>query len=131
MKLRIIHKIDHGNGITESHSDIGMVIWKKNGLRHRDNDEYAVRYIDGSCEWWQKGKMHREGKPAVVVPFYREEWWKKGKKHRDDGPAVLLSNGTEEYWHEGIKITEQEFNAIYLNNNLPNQNIVNRKKLKL
>lgn len=145
MKTKIIHIINHGNGITENHCDNGSTIWKKNGKRHKDNGP-AVKYLDGSYEWYQKGRLHRENGPAVVIPFELSEWYINGKRHREEGPAsirlsVYESKEIQEWWFNGKQYdvnNPKELHALVLKEQLDNEiaqktdsNLSNNKKIKI
>ena len=55
------------------------------------------------CECWYKdGKLHREGKPAVISKFGFMAWCINGKEHREDGPAMIYPNGAERWYLEGV-----------------------------
>ncbi len=41
-------------------------------------------------EYWQHGRKHRDGGPAVTIPGWREEWYQHGRVHREDGPALCV-----------------------------------------
>ncbi len=58
-------------------------IWYKNGNIHRDGDRPAVVRNRRHLEWWQHGRRHRIGEPAIIYEFIEtgdDEWWHKGKK---------------------------------------------------
>ena len=79
---------------------------------HRDYGP-ARKDPDGSEYWFQKGKPHRIGGPAVKKSnnsvsqyvngkFYMtgsEYWYENGELHRIDGPARIDSDGSE-YWYQ-------------------------------
>ena len=79
---------------------------------HRSNgpaliwNEYKV--------WYEYGKLHRKGYPAVIykpinefdlykynVMRYIEEWWINGKRHRLNGPAATWSDSSKEWYSNG------------------------------
>jgi hypothetical protein len=60
---KIIHSIDHGNGVVERHYDDGRVEWIKDGLVERKNGPAVID--DGTKKWFKKGSLHREDGPAV------------------------------------------------------------------
>jgi len=66
---------------------------RKNGL---------VTY-NGNKEWYQYGKLHRIGGPAVEHANGDKLWYQQGKLHRYDGPAVEYSNGNKE-WYQNDKL---------------------------
>jgi ribosomal protein L25 (general stress protein Ctc) len=86
----------------------GSLHWYKNGQTHRDGDQPAVIYKDGSLHWYKNGKCHRDGdKPAVIVADSTLLWYKNGLRHRTTGPAVIYSNKKKEYWINGVDITKE------------------------
>lgn len=136
--------IDHGNGITQEHTDGGFEIWRKNGeihrdndlpatisdyqeewyqngLQHRDNDRPAVITKDNDRVWKQNGKNHRIGKPAIIRGDNSQEWYEKGNLHRIDGPAIVNSDGTEEWWFNGEEMDKSQIDAVILKNKLSNE----------
>lgn len=113
----------------------GKVIYYRNGLIHRDDDEPAIIYADGSQKWWIDGFRHRDFNmpaivrengeieywinglrhrngdlPAYIKPNVVEVYYKNGKIHRDRGlPAVVRDNGDNEYYVFGERRIEYEF----------------------
>lgn len=82
--------------------------WYKNGKLHRDGDEPARIFLDGSQMWFKEGVLHREGDKPAAVEFWGEKktpvvlrWYKHGVLHREHGPAWLKPNGREEWWLHG------------------------------
>ena len=70
----------------------------------------VIVYDDGTKEWLQHSKLHREDGPAREWSDGTKEWLLSGKFHREDGPAVEWANG-EKYWYLNDKrLSEQEFN---------------------
>lgn len=150
-------KVWYKNGFVHRDGDLPVAIdpschsWYKEGDCHRDNDLPAIVSTDGiKKSWYQHGKKHRVGAPAVIEKkhsFYRaieewwfegekhredgpavthdntylQEWWIKGKKHREDGPAVICEDGTKEYWLDGRQIPEQDFQHELEKRNLHNK----------
>lgn len=55
---------------------------------------------DGTEEWWQGGRQHREDGPAAIKKSGSQYWYKNGQKHSSEGPAVS-HKGKEEYWLNG------------------------------
>ena len=46
---------------------LGSITYRFNGEVHRDEDQPAVIYADGSEYWYQHGKIHRDNdQPAVI-----------------------------------------------------------------
>lgn len=54
---------DMCNGKTNSY---GTTYWYKNGKLHRDNDQPAVIYANGSRRWYVNGNLHRNNDKPVV-----------------------------------------------------------------
>ena len=71
---------------------------------HRDNDLPALIGADGSMEWYQHGKLHRENGPAFIGPEGDQAWFYNGEPHRNDGPAKIWADGTEEWWSYGKQL---------------------------
>ena len=61
----------------------GRVEWRQYGLWHRDHDGPAIIHEDGKQEWYQFGRLHREGGPAIIWPDGRAEVWLNGLR-RDE-----------------------------------------------
>jgi hypothetical protein len=53
----------------------------------------------------KRGKLHREGGPAIEHTNGDKEWWLRGKRHYEDGPAVKRANGDKEWWEHGKRLT--------------------------
>lgn len=134
----IIKTINHGNGVTEEHYDEKIVVWKKDGLVHRDGDEPAyigkngdkswkkhakehrigkpaIINADGSEEWCENGIYHRIGGPAILRADGSKDWFKYGNRHRDDGPAVIHEDGTEEWWIDDKELSKAQIVEIIKN----------------
>jgi len=90
----------------------GNKIWyDENGQCHRE-DGPALKYPDGSKEWFQHGKLHREDGPAIEDANGDKYWYQHGQRHREEGPAVERANGTKEWWIEGKQLntsSQEEF----------------------
>ena len=52
--------------------------------------------IDGTIEYYQNGRLHRENGPAVERYDGAKFWYINGERYRKDGPAIDFSNGTNE-----------------------------------
>jgi len=87
----------------------GTESWSFKGKLHRDGGP-AVVGVELQA-WYQYGELHREdGGPARTYLNGRKEWYFKGKLHRTDGPAVegCLPEGTTiEWWRFGKRSTTQ------------------------
>ena len=57
----------------------------------------------GTKLWYKKGKLHKEGGPAVEFANGDKEWYKNGKYHITDGPAREWADGGKEWWIDGGK----------------------------
>jgi len=69
-------------------------------------DEYKT------IRWYNsKGKLHREGGPAIEWANGTKYWYINDKCHREDGPAIEWANGTKYWYINGKELTETEFNA--------------------
>ena len=54
--------------------------WFLYGKRHRDNDQPAIIWKDGTSFWYKDGIQHRENDmPAVEFADGRKEWYLKGE----------------------------------------------------
>lgn len=67
---------------------------------------YLVTTRDGSRIYKNKaGQIHREGdEPAVAYHSGEFSWWNRGRKHRIGWPAVIKANGEEQYWVDGQRV---------------------------
>ena len=80
----------------------GAYIWyNKKGQFHRNDDDPAVIYPDGSKAWYTNGVFHRNGdKPSFIYSSHPEImkedkiWYKNGKFHRNSkfGPAINVKS---------------------------------------
>lgn len=92
----------------------GMKIWFQDGKQHREGAP-AVTWLNGSEEYWVNGKLHREDGPArslteAAIPF--KAWYINSCAHRLDGPAFEFENGERRWFYEGEEIkvfSQQEF----------------------
>ena len=66
--------------------------------------------VEGDTKWYQDGKLHRIGGPAIEGPNGYEEWLVKGKLHRLDGPAITYACGSTRWYKRG---------CLHRLNNLP------------
>jgi hypothetical protein len=69
------------SGKAEIKSD--YVIWRNSaGQLHRDNDQPAIIYSDGSKKWYQNGKLHRDNdQPAIIFADGSKIWYKNGLEY--------------------------------------------------
>ena len=57
----------------------GRHMWLVEGILHRDGDEPAEIWANGSRVWYKHGKLHRDGdEPARIWADGSREWWKNG-----------------------------------------------------
>lgn len=71
--------------------------------------QYTVKvYPDGTKRWYLKGKLHREGGPAIEWAGGSRSWYLNGKLNREDGPAIECADGTKSWWLNGERVTEEE-----------------------
>jgi hypothetical protein len=81
------------------------------GQLHRDDGPalIATQFV----AWYRRGKLHREGKPALEIDDGTGIWFRNGKQHRLDGPAVeipqIRDGSGNEYWVDDRQLTQQEF----------------------
>ncbi len=78
-------------------NDNGDQHWYQNGKLHRDGGP-AIIYANSTQFWYQHGKIHRDDGPAAIYTDGEQQWYQYGKYHRDDGPAVICSNG-DQFWY--------------------------------
>jgi len=72
---------------------------------HRDGDQPAMVWPDGSKFWYRDGKLHRDGdQPAMVFADGSKIWFRDGKRHRDgEQPAVVWPDGSK-FWYRDDKL---------------------------
>jgi len=76
MSLGRIPKIPNGRHIMPG----GVVIYVKDGDKHRENGPAEINTRTGYKAWFWKGKRHRKDGPAVVHANGEVEYWENGKK---------------------------------------------------
>jgi hypothetical protein len=88
--------------------------WYRNeqGQLHRI-DGPAMEGADGSKAWYLNGQRHRTDGSAIEWADGYKSWWVNGQPHRPDGPAVEWADGSKAWWVNGQRLTEEEFNARY------------------
>jgi hypothetical protein len=76
----------------ETESNGTIIIKNELGLAHSYNGEPAIITCDGYKVWYDNGKKHRVGNPAVVKESFPKcyEWWHNGYCHREDGAAITI-----------------------------------------
>lgn len=91
-------------------NDDGAEYWyNEAGQLHRTGDKPAYSYPGGCQEYWQNGKCHRVGKPAIVRSCGLNEYYQNDRRHREDGPAVIYSDGTGEYYLNGKFYSQEDW----------------------
>jgi len=96
----------------------GSQEWRQNGKLHRENGP-AIIYPDGHQEWFLNGKLHREDGPAVIFANGRKEWRINGIRHREDGPAVIYPTGYRVWYVNGNEISDEEIKEWREQYNIP------------
>lgn len=109
--------------------DYGDVSWWQDNVMHRVDGPAFISTSDTHrcCDWYLKGKRHRDNLPAVEYThfeggkpiWYINEWYQYDKRHRIDGPAIesTYSGHKNKYYINGIEYTEQEFKQVQNNIN--------------
>jgi hypothetical protein len=70
---------------------------------HSIADQPARRYPSRN-EWYEHGKLHRTGGPAVEnTELDEQEWWENGERHREGGPAIATKHYLE-WWTRGTLV---------------------------
>ncbi len=119
-----INKLMHDNraAIIEYYTVIG--IYNKHtqyiccGLPHRDNDQPAVIYVNGTRRWYQHGRLHRnDDLPAEIWDDGTQNWYQHGYKHRDnDRPAVIYNSGVQMWYQHGKLHRDNDLPAVIYTN---------------
>jgi hypothetical protein len=78
-------------------------------------------YAEGTQIWFQSGRQHRVGGPAVIHADGSQEWFQNGRLHRLDGPAIIEADGRQGWWLYGVEYTEDKypFNLFRKEHHLP------------
>jgi hypothetical protein len=92
-------------------NDEGTIIWYQEGKLHRVGGP-AIECLDGYKAWYQKDKLHRADGYAVEYTNGSKFWYIDGKLHRLDGPAVEYTDGSKEWHIDGKEYTQDEFDKI-------------------
>lgn len=82
----------------------GTLRWYKNhNIPHRDNDEPAIIFANGTKVWYKEGKIHRDDdKPAIIYHDGSEKWYRHGQLHREsDEPAIIDADGDMQWLKNG------------------------------
>lgn len=80
------------------HAD-GTTEWRQYGKLHRE-DGPAIERPNGAKEWYSHGILHRVDGPALISPEYKA-WYTNGIIHRISGPAYESSDGTFKWYRMG------------------------------
>ena len=95
---------------TREVDEFGTIRYYKDRKRHRDGDEPAVVYPDGTKSYCKNGELHRDGdEPAVIDSYGSVEYYKNGELHRDgDKPASIWPDGDKFYYKNGVEYTKEQ-----------------------
>lgn len=80
--------------------------WRINGVLSRKNNECAVINPLYEVAWFIDGLLSRPEYPAMIWSDGCLEYWEDGKRHKIGGPAVTWRNYDErqdEYWVNGMR----------------------------
>ena len=71
-------------------------------------------YPNGTVQYYQNDKLHREDGPAIEFEDGSVQWYKNNLLHREDGPAVIKYDYTGkiafiEYYLDDINYTKEEW----------------------
>lgn len=82
----------------------GSIEFYQNGKRHRE-DGPAILATEGGELWYWEDKLHRTDGPAVKDADGDLAWYKHGKLHREDGPALISGDGNRKAWFvDGVEV---------------------------
>ena len=95
--LKFIDDYEKKYTVTDLYGNI-FRFYKNN---YHNTTDWAVKWANGTTEWYKMGKLHRLNGPAKEWSNGRKEWYLNGKLHRTDGPAVELPNGDKVYYLNG------------------------------
>ena len=98
-KNKKLHKDDDEPAVDYEN---GTLQWYKYGKLHRDDDMPAIIDNEGGKEWWYGGRRHREDDKPAVIYYGGEEWWLYGARHREDDKPAIVSDSTQEWWVGGF-----------------------------
>ena len=82
------------------------------GRRHREGAP-AVFYPDGKIAHYINGELHNEHGAAVEWPSGAKLYAIKGKWHRTDGPALITHTGMCFWFVNGKRMTKEAFDAKF------------------
>jgi hypothetical protein len=111
LEERLLHQTDDRPAIRWAN---GSKEWFRFGLFHRDGDLPAYVGNDGSKGWGQNGQVHRDEGPACVRSNGVESWYQLGLLHRDDGPSITELDGTWSFYDHGRQHRDDDLPATFL-----------------
>ena len=77
----------------------GTLVWKKNGLIHRDDNLPAIVHPNHDIEYRSMGVLHNTYLPSLVLGDGTIEWYENDENHRLNGPAVIDDSGVMWFNH--------------------------------
>jgi len=87
--------------VADDFTEDGIVAHYERGRLHREGGP-ALILPDGTEEWYQDGRLHRsDGGPAVTHDDVSMYWYESGQLHRTNGPAIIRSDRTRAYYRHG------------------------------
>jgi len=103
-----------GDGLPAVKWSNGTNEWWLYGQRHRGDGLPAIERRNSLNEWWFCGQLHRDNDlPALERRNGEKRWYKNGKLHREGGrPAVEYPNGSKYWWVNGLRHREGGLPAI-------------------
>jgi hypothetical protein len=94
---------------TKEVDDNGTIRWfDEKGRLHRE-DGPAIIMKNGYQAWYKEGKYHRDGGPAIITKSGSKKWFKENNIHRGNGPAVEYYDGRKLWYINGEVYTEEEY----------------------
>jgi len=81
-------------------NDIGR-FWFKDNKMHGEGDSPASIYYNDVVIWAKNGVKHRDNGPAMEFNTGVNKWYHNGQLHRIDGPAIERPNGDNEWYEYG------------------------------
>lgn len=78
----------------------GTQEWYQHGKPHREDGPAFVHEQGQKLVWMHHGLVHRLDGPAVIQPDC-SWWYQQGKLHRLDGPALMSTNGVQKWFQRG------------------------------
>lgn len=78
-----------------------------NGTLHSDGPP-SITHRGGTLQWHRRGKLHRDGAPAIVTK-YSAVWFQHGLVHREDGPALTKHLHIRDVGPHGVPLHHKDF----------------------